>query len=379
MAVAIDAFKDGLSNLGHEIYIFAPEYPNARAFDERVADAKVLRFPSIKLFFLEEDRVVSPLQKRRVFSALRSINPDIIHVHTEFGMGIYPSQYAKKHNIPLIYTAHTFWEEYVNYISFLPSFIIKKFGENLRSLPFKYDGFITVPSSAMKAVILSHSNRKPITVIPTGIIKEQFSGVVKKNKCEMGKITRIDIDFKNKHILLFVGRIGIEKNIDFLIASVEKIVQVVPDIVLLIVGDGPYREELQKKVKQKRLDHCIFFTGYIQREVLKYIYTYADVFVFASKTEGQGLVIIESMQCGTPVVAIGKMGVRDLMGDNLGGFMVDDNLDDFCGKTLLLLKDTNTYRQKSREALQFAERWNNKTSALKMEALYRSVLRKVRN
>ena len=74
---------------------------------------------------------------------------------------------------------------------------------------------------------------------------------------------------------------------------------------------------------------------------MKYLYTYADVFIFASKTEAQGLVIIESMQCGTPVVAIGEMGIKDIMSNNLGGFMVEDNLDEFCQKTLLLLKDKN--------------------------------------
>lgn len=244
----------------------------------------------------------------------------------------------------------------------------------MRNLPFKYNSLITVPSSAMKTVLLSYGKEKPITIIPTGIVKDEFSGVTKKNKSEMGKIANINIDFRNKIILLFVGRIGIEKNIDFLIDVVAKIIQIIPNVVLLIVGDGPYKENLQKRIKQKKVDHCIFFTGYIQREKLKYMYTYADVFIFASKTEAQGLVIIESMQCGTPVVAIGEMGIRDIMGNSLGGFMVEDNLDEFCQKTLLLLRDKDIYQQKSREALQYAGEWNNETSALKMQALYQSVL-----
>ena len=177
MAVAIDALTDGLTELGHEVYVLAPEYPNARDFDEKRRDSNIIRFPSIKLFFLEEDRLVSPLQKRAVYHAIRSVNPDIVHVHTEFSMGVYASQYAEKHDIPLIYTAHTYWEEYVNYISFLPNFLIRKFGENLRNLPFKYDCFITVPSSAMKTVLQSYSNKKPIRIIPTGIVKKEFGGL----------------------------------------------------------------------------------------------------------------------------------------------------------------------------------------------------------
>ena len=374
MAVAKDAFKDGLANLGHDVYIFAPDYPNAEQFDKKAGNTGVFRFPSIKLFFLEEDRLVSPLQKRAVFNSMGSIKPDIIHVHTEFSLGVYSSQYAKMHNIPLVYTAHTYWEEYVNYISFFPNFMIKKVGANLRNLPFKYDGVITVPSSAMKSVLFSYSKKKPITIIPTGIVKDDFYGVRKKNKHELGKILNVNFDFHDRFILLFVGRVGIEKNIDFLIEVVVKIKQVVPNVVLLVVGDGPYREHLQKKVRQKKVEHFILFTGYIQREKLKYIYTYADVFVFASKTEGQGLVLIESMLCGTPVVAIGEMGTKDVMADNQGGFTVQDNIDEFCQKTLLLLRDERIYQQKSRGARKYAAEWSNVSSALKMQALYQSLL-----
>jgi glycosyltransferase involved in cell wall biosynthesis len=228
----------------------------------------------------------------------------------------------------------------------------------------------------MKDVLLSYSKKKPITIIPTGISMKEFSGVTGNSKCEVGKITNLDIDFDNKSILLFVGRIGIEKNIDFLIETVVKIKKTIPNVVFLIVGDGPHRETLQKKVKQNNADNYIFFTGYIQREKLKYLYAYADVFIFASKTEAQGLVIIESMKCGTPVVAIGEMGIKDVMGRNLGGFMVEDNIDEFCEKTLLLLKDKYLHQQKSREARQYADEWTNETSALKMQDLYNSVLQK---
>ena len=318
--------------------------------------------------------MVSPLQKRAVFAAMSSIEPDIIHVHTEFGMGVYSSQYAKKQGVPLVYTAHTYWEEYVNYISFLPNFVIKKIGEKLRSLPFKYDGTITVPSSAMKAVLSAYGDRQPIDIIPTGIAKEDFNGVSKDEKVEIRKILDLDVDLDKKHILLFVGRVGIEKNIDFLIEALARIRQTLPNVVLLVVGDGPYKDELQRKARHRGVDHCIVFTGYIPRKKLKYIYAYADVFLFASKTEGQGLVIIESMLCGTPVVAIGEMGTRDIMGKNLGGFMVEDNLDEFCQKTLLLLRNGNVYRRKSREAQKYADEWTNVASAIKMQTLYQSLL-----
>ena len=375
IAVSIDAFRDALVDLGHEVYIFAPDYPGAREFDRKAGNANVYRFPSLKLFFLDEDRLVSPLQKRAIYTAMTSIGPDIIHAHTEFNMGIYSSRYAGKNNIPLVFTVHTHWDEYGNYVSLFPNFITQRVGVNIRRFPFKYGDLVIAPSDAMKAILLSRCTTKPIRTVPTGIAKNDFGGAITANRCDIREIINSEIDLTGKKVLLFVGRIGIEKNIGFLIDVVERIVPLVPNVLLMIVGDGPFRSSLEGLVKQRDLERYVFFAGYIPREKLKHVYAFADVFVFASKTETQGLVILESMQCGTPVVAIGELGTKDILRNDTGGFMVHDDIDEFCQRTLLLLKNQDVYRKKSGEATEYARSWTSETTALKMQALYESVLR----
>ena len=132
-------------------------------------------------------------------------------------------------------------------------------------------------------------------------------------------------------------RLGMEKNIEFLIDVLKNLTIKYPTLYLVIAGDGPARKDLENYADEKGLTEKVIFTGFVEREKLKDFYSTANVFVFASKVESQGLVTLESMACGTPVVAIGKMGTREVMGGDSGGFMVDDDMDMFVEKTDLLL------------------------------------------
>ena len=214
-----------------------------------------------------------------------------------------------------------------------------------------------------------------IIILPTGIAQADFRDVDKKKAKKIPEFIQTDVDLKNKKILLYLGRISFEKNVSFLIEAVIKIMMKIPNIVLLIVGDGPGKEEMEQIVRLRNLENTIIFTGYIDRKMTKNVYAFADVFVFASKSETQGLVIIESMLCGTPVVAIGEMGIIDVMNKNRGGFMVKDDLNAFSQKTICLLEDNDLYEKKSREALDYSDEFTIDKSAAKMEKIYQSILR----
>ena len=131
------------------------------------------------------------------------------------------------------------------------------------------------------------------------------------------------------------------------------------DIKLVIVGDGPAKVDLEEYSRYLGLEEHIIFTGFVPRNKLGDFYLMAHVFIFASKIESQGLVILESMTCGTPVVAIGEMGTRALMASGNGGYMVDDVLDSFIEKVELLLNDTKIHQAKSEEAISESKRWGN--------------------
>ena len=170
-----------------------------------------------------------------------------------------------------------------------------------------------------------------------------------------------------------------EKNIKFVIDVLQSLTAKHPTLHLVIVGDGQARNDLENYVTEKQLTEKVIFTGYVERENLKDFYSTANVFVFASKVESQGLVTLESMACGTPVVAIGKMGTREVMGGDSGGFMVDDDMDLFVEKVDLLLSNREICQQKSEEAEHHAERWTIQAQAVKMEKLYHSLHHKYSN
>ena len=143
---------------------------------------------------------------------------------------------------------------------------------------------------------------------------------------------------------------------------------------LVISGDGAARKELEDYALQKEVVEQILFTGFIERPHLKNLYTIADVFVFASKVESQGMVALESMACGTPVVAIGKMGIREVMGGDFGGFMVDDDLNTFTEKVEELLVNHEMHRLKSKEARKHVDKWTIDLQAVKMIRLYQTLI-----
>jgi glycosyltransferase involved in cell wall biosynthesis len=146
------------------------------------------------------------------------------------------------------------------------------------------------------------------------------------------------------------------------------------NFVLLIVGDGPKRQDYERMVVELGIKENVVFTGYIDRKIIKKVYSLADVFTFASKTETQGLVTVEAMICRTPVVAIGEMGTKDVMQGDNGGFMVGEDLDEFTEKVYLLLTDEKLYARKSEEAYNYAMNWTTDKQILKILDVYNKAL-----
>jgi glycosyltransferase involved in cell wall biosynthesis len=377
VSVSIDSFRKQLCKMGHEVYVFVPNYPGAKELDEKRSYNNIFRFKSYKLFFNDENRLVYRWEKKNVFKVLDSINPDIIHVQTEFAMGKIASSYAKRNSIPLVMTAHTNWEELIHlYIPFIPVKVARLYCRYFMRKTYNKADVVIVPTSLMELLLNLYFVKKPIRVIPTGIDKEDFEMSNNKyNKSESLLFIQYP-QLKGRQILFFAGRIGREKNITFLIDVLEKMLPANKNLMLVISGDGPARKEIQEYTVEKGIENHVIFTGFVERKKLKEFYSVADVFVFASKVESQGMVTLESMACGTPVVAIGKMGTREVMGGDSGGFMVDDELAMFVEKTELLLSNPEIHKSKSIEAVKHVENWTIQIAATKMLRLYKSLVQK---
>ena len=374
--VSMDSFKENFSSMGHTINLLVPDYPEAAAWDKSNESKHIFRFRSRSVFFNKENRIVRGSEKNKIYSKLDSLKPDLIHIHTEFSMAKIVIKYARKHHIPIVLTAHTNWEELINeYVKFIPHKVARFYCRSLIRRVFNKADRIIAPTTLMASRLHSYNISSQIDVIPTGVNVKHFSRLSLNGKMSINyKLEMIADRIYGYKTLMYVGRLGKEKNIKFLIDVFHKLTETHDDIKFVIVGGGPARNELQAYVRQLDLEDLVLFTGSVEREMLKDFYSLAYIFIFGSKVESQGLVILESMSCGTPVVAIGEMGTRALMRRGRGGFMVKDDIDLFIEKVDLLLTNPDVYQMKSAEALQEAHEWRSEIMSERVLTLYEDLL-----
>lgn len=386
VVVSVKSYAEALINLGHNVCIVCCDYQETEDSanqskmiipqtytDERV---QVLRIPSHHLFFSEEDRLARISQWHTIKHEMDSFKPDIIHINSEFFVGYYGLTYGRFRYIPIVYTFHTLWEDYVKgYIHFMPVNASKKIAKDLIKLFLKRADEIITPTNRIANVVKEYKINRPTDILPTGI-SNNISTISDSERDFLYK-KLITEDFpllKNKNILLYVGRVVKEKNLDFLFPVLKNVQKRVPDTALLIVGGGPELIPLKERAKQAGLENHIFFTDYIPRGNLAFYYSVAKIFVFPSVTETQGLVTIEAMMNGLPVVAIGEMGTIDVMQGDNGGFMVENDVNKFSDKVTELLSDSELCKNKSIEAKEWSKQWDISILSKKLVSLYENAI-----
>jgi len=319
---------------GHEVYIFCPSYP-----DSDGVDTGVYRFHSVRFVFYKGMRVAIPYSS----SALRLIpSLDIIHSHTPGSIGLMGLWASKRYHIPHIHTYHTL---YMDYRRYLPRVIRPNRGmvKSISRLLCNRCDAIIAPSDQMKHELESYRISSPIYTLPFGVDEEEFSREVKWN-------IRTALNLPTEDLLLYAGRLCMEKNLDFILRSFRCLLSLRSSARLIIAGDGPQRQHLEQYAISLGIAPYVIFTGFLQRKNLIDLYKQA-LFVFASKTETQGLVIEEAMMAGAAVVAVGIMGPRDIITPSETGILVEENEDDFAQACYRLLHD-----EKERQRLGAAAR-----------------------
>jgi len=376
VTVSTNIFLKELQKLGHELRLWAPEYPSPEDRDKpHQHDPEVSRLKSFGLSFSKEDRLPRPWERKEFFRQLDAFGPDLIHVQTEFILSLMAHAYARKRKIPVIQTCHTYFEQYINfYFPWAPQKGARRFARWLTYILFRRADSIITPTEPMKAVLQSYGITCPITVVPTGIPEEDFAGVSKEEERTSSAWLEKYPQLRGKKLMLYVGRVGQEKNMDFLLEALTRVRKTVADALLVVAGSGPYFDAFQQQIQKRGLTEAVVCLGYVGRQDLKHLYALADVFTFASVTETQGLVTIEAMMCGTPAVAIGKMGTKEVMAGDNGGFMVEEDPDAFSAAVVALLTDPELYRLKSAQALTYSQNWTAGRMAQRIEALYRQVV-----
>lgn len=374
VVTSIDTFANEYRKLGHEVKIIAPEFPvEQKDFKDSENEQYVIRIKSHYLFFDPEDRLPNPwtpAMRKKIKEEILLHKFDVIHTQTPFTLGIEAVKWAKQMGCPIVHTYHTMFESYIHYIKFLPRPVGLWFSKWFsRWYCNKMDLNVT-PSTQMHDLLKTYNVNKPVLVNPTGIKMDKF----KKFNGD---------DFRKKHnisketiLFLFMGRIGQEKNIPFLFDVLKKVQALMPgrEIKLMVAGKGPAEEAVRAAAKEKGVENDILWFGYFESQDWVNCYAAADLFTFASITETQGLVVTEAMAVGTPVVAVGQMGVAEVMAGDKGGLLVDLNVDHFVDAVMKMLSDSKLYELKKKEAFAYAQEWSAESMAKKLLAKFEKAI-----
>jgi glycosyltransferase involved in cell wall biosynthesis len=359
---SIDTFTSELSALGHEIYIFAPNYPKCEK------ETGVFRFPSVPAPTHPNYSLALPFSFR-MRNIVQKLNLDIIHVHSPFLLGRVGARYAKRLQIPLVFTFHTLYEEYVHYVPFAHG-ITKDLTQRLSTDFCNQCDLVVTPTRVISEYIKSLGVKTPVVNIPTGIQVEDYgSGDANWLQKTFGMLA-------NEKILLCVGRLGKEKNLQWLLEATALVEREYSNIRLVLVGEGPEKNNLKNKAKELGIDKKLTFTGMLPKEKVIHCYKSSDVFIFSSVTETQGLVIGEAKAAGLPVVAVKAYGVSEMVEHEKDGFLTDLNKEEFAGRVLQILKDDNLKLHMSQQAVTNVNKISSRNCALKLLRHYLDMVQK---
>lgn len=346
---SIETFTEEYRAQGHQTYIFAPDYQNCPK------ENGVFRFLSIPAPTNHEYALAMPFSIR-LRPTLKKLDLDIIHVHSPFLLGRLGAKYARKLNVPLVFTFHTMYDQYVHYIPIgqnITREITKKFCTDFCN----NCDLIIVPTSVIGEKLIHWGVKTKIKAVPTGINVSEFM-ITQKDWL----FQKFNIDPSCK-LLISVGRLGKEKNFSFLINSYKHIYDHFPDTRLVIVGDGPEKKVLSNQCKKLGLKDKVIFTGTLTKEEMVKAYNSAHLFVFASVTETQGLVVGEAKAAGLPVVAVKAFGISEMVENDIDGFLTDLDTDKFIEKVVKILTDEELRQMMGKNAKINAEKISSKNCA----------------
>jgi len=369
VSTSIQTFRNELAGLGVEVTLIAPEYPG-QVQDRKDDTENLIRIPSRGVPLDPEDRMMKRSRVNALLPALRDGNFDVVHIQTPFVAHYAGVHLARELGLPALATYHTFFQEYLfHYFPFAPKGWMRALARRFSRSQCNELDAIVVPSTPMRDALLGYGVTKPMHVLPTGLPDSAFAA---------GDGTRFRVRYNiaaGRPVALFVGRVAFEKNIDFLLGVVKEARHTLPNLLFVIAGEGPALAALKNQVERSGIQGNVLFVGYMNRDTeLPDCYSAADAFVFASRTETQGLVLLEAMALGVPVVSTAVMGTRDvLLRDGKpvpGSVVVEEDAAPFAKELVGLLLAPDRRQGLAAGAVDYARTWQARVMAARLAGVY---------
>jgi glycosyltransferase involved in cell wall biosynthesis len=293
---------------------------------------------------------------------------DLVHIHTPFIAHYAGVRFAREHGLPVVATYHTFFEDYLHhYVPILPRGIGRWIARRCTLSQCADVAALISPSAPMRDALMAYGVTTPIDVLPTGLPAESF---VRGNGARFRQQFALPAD---RPLLLYVGRVAFEKNIDFLLRTFVRVLARKPEALFVIAGEGPALAHLNRLARDLGVQDAVRFIGYLDRSTeLPDCYAAGDVFVFASRTETQGLVLLEAMAQGTPVVSTAELGTRSILTAGCGAFVVPEQEEAFATAVMQALSlAPDAVRRAQLKA--HAESWGSQASARRLLNFYERI------
>ncbi|NWO04124.1 MAG: glycosyltransferase [Alteromonadaceae bacterium] len=364
--ISIERLRRGLETLKDTVVVVAPRYK-----DQPEQEANVLRVPSLVAMGSNREFRVANIFLRRVRKRVRCFRPDIVHLHHPFWLGSLGLFIARCLKIPAVYTYHTRLEHYAHFVP-LPGMLFRNLISHalIKHFANRCDGVI-VPTYSTEEYLRMIGVTTPTFVQPTGIEYERFQAV---QPAEVEKL-RQQLGLTNEKVFVSVSRLSNEKNIDFMIEAIDKLRRETDaPFRFLMIGDGHQRDRLQGKIEALELTDHFQLVGPVKPEDMALWYNLGDAFLFASKSETQGMVILEAMSAGLPVVAVRSSGIEDVVRDGYNGFKTPENQSQWLARARQLLENDSLRDQLSDKARDFAADYSVEQFARDVRSIYATTL-----
>ncbi|MEX2145668.1 MAG: glycosyltransferase [Candidatus Rokuibacteriota bacterium] len=342
VTISVETLRRGLEGRGHETWVFAPRFAGAEADGPRV-----VRYPSIPAVTYPQFPLAVPFAPR-ISAGVRRLDFDVFHAHHPFLLGPAARRFARARRRPLVFTYHTRYEKYAHYVPLRRGLVEAAAVWMSTRFAARADAVIA-PSAVVRDALHARGVRTPITVVPTGLDLDVFRpGERARARHRLGWHP---ID----PVVLYVGRLDREKSVERVLLAFARIAATLPRARLQVVGQGTEGERLRAQASALAVAARITFPGARAHEALPLVYQAADVFLFASETETQGLVLAEAAACGLPAVAVRAPGCDEVVRDGVTGVLTKREAGDLADAAIGLLVDTPRRAAMGRRARAVAE------------------------
>ncbi|MDL2286991.1 glycosyltransferase family 4 protein [Eubacteriales bacterium OttesenSCG-928-G02] len=362
VATSVLTLKNNLEAMGHEVYVFTTTEPKALK-----GEKNVFRMSSVKF---STDNRLAIFYYPRIVRKAKNLKLDVIHTHTEFTIGRLGHHIAKESSLPLVHTMHTIYEDFTHFLLKIKSLSkMSKPAARLMTKQFcNFANIVIAPTNKTKRLLIDYGVEKSISVIPTGIELDMFKNTDNEN-LERNILRSQNGIGKEDKVLLYIGRISKEKNIDELIKLLAGYLPKRPDVKFVLIGNGQHLDELKQLSIDLNISKQVIFTGQKPWKDIGYYYRIGDIFVNASQSETQGLTYIEALASGLPIIAKKDECLEDVLIEGENGFVFTQKEQLY--KALDTLLDNAELRKKMSEfAVQSIEKFTAKQYAESVLNIY---------